>query len=134
VAVCWANGFELNNTMVAAGWATAFTRYSDDYVGIEAQTKAARQGIWSSVFDIPEIWRSAHEPSPRASSGARAPRRSAAMVPPPTSCTIKGNRNLKGQWIYHLPGMPYYGVTRAEEMFCTEAEARTAGYRRATVR
>jgi hypothetical protein len=47
---------------------------------------------------------------------------------------IKGNRNRRGQWIYHLPGMPYYNVTRAEEMFCTEADAQAAGYRRAIVR
>jgi hypothetical protein len=46
----------------------------------------------------------------------------------------KGNRNRKGQWIYHVPGMPYYDATRAEEVFCTEAEARAAGYRRAIVR
>ena len=50
------------------------------------------------------------------------------------SCNIKGNRNRKGQWIYHVPGMPYYDQTRAEEVFCTEAEARAAGYRRAIVR
>ena len=49
-------------------------------------------------------------------------------------CNIKGNRNRKGQWIYHVPGMPYYDATRAEEVFCTEAEARAAGYRRAIVR
>jgi hypothetical protein len=29
-----------------------------------------------------------------------------------------------------LPGHPYYNATRAEEMFCTEAEAQAAGYRR----
>ena len=28
------------------------------------------------------------------------------------------------KWIYHVPGMPYYDATRAEEVFCTEAEAR----------
>jgi hypothetical protein len=47
---------------------------------------------------------------------------------------IKGNRNRKGQWICHLPGMPCHGRTRPEEVFCTEAEARAAGYRRAIVR
>jgi hypothetical protein len=31
-------------------------------------------------------------------------------------------------------GMPRYDATRAEEVFCTEAEARAAGYRRAIVR
>jgi hypothetical protein len=30
--------------------------------------------------------------------------------------------------------MPYYEQTRPEEIFCTEAEARNAGYRRAIVR
>jgi hypothetical protein len=30
--------------------------------------------------------------------------------------------------------MPYYAQTRPEEIFCTEAEAQAAGYRRAIVR
>jgi hypothetical protein len=45
---------------------------------------------------------------------------------------IKGNRGQHG-WVYHLPGMPYYEQTHAEEMFCSEAQARAAGYRRARV-
>ena len=45
------------------------------------------------------------------------------------NCSIKGNRNRKGQWIYHVPGMPYYDRTRPEEIFCTEAEAGAAGKR-----
>lgn len=134
VAVCAVDGFELNKTMVEAGWATAFGEYSGDYVGVEARAKAARLGIWSSAFDLPENWRAAHEPPPRAPGLARAPRRSVAAVPVAAGCTIKGNRNLKGQWIYHLPGIPYYGVTRAEEMFCSEAAARAARYRRTIVR
>ena len=47
---------------------------------------------------------------------------------------IKGNQNRRGQWIYHLLGMPYYDQTRPEQLFCTEAEAQAAGYRRAIVR
>lgn len=43
---------------------------------------------------------------------------------------IYGNRNRRGQWIYHLPGMPYYDETRAEVIFCAEAEAQAAVYRR----
>ena len=134
VAVCSADGFELNKMMVEAGWATAYTKYSDDYIGAEARAKAARVGIWNSAFDLPENWRSAHNPSPRAPSVGGALRPSAAAPTRFSGCVIKGNRNLRGQWIYHLPGMPYYGVTRAEEMFCSEAEARAAGYRRAIVR
>ncbi len=36
--------------------------------------------------------------------------------------------------VCHVPGMPRCGATRAEGGFCTEAEARAAGYRRAIVR
>ena len=27
-------------------------------------------------------------------------------------CLIKGNHSRRGDWIYHLPGMPYYDATR----------------------
>jgi hypothetical protein len=46
-------------------------------------------------------------------------------------CAIKGNRNRRGEWIYHLQGQEYYEDTRPEELFCTEREAQAAGYRRA---
>ena len=50
------------------------------------------------------------------------------------NCNIKGNRSRKGRRIYRPPGMPSYDASRAEEVFCTEAEARAAGYRRAIVK
>jgi len=136
VAVCRADGFELNRTMVEQGWATAFRRYSQDYVASEARAKSQRRGIWSSSFALPEDYRMAQEARaepPRSGASPRAPR-AAPLADAPGGCVIKGNRNRKGQWIYHLPGMPYYTVTRAEEMFCSEAQAQAAGYRRAIVR
>ncbi len=36
--------------------------------------------------------------------------------------------------VCHVPGMPRYDRTRPGEVFCTEAEARAAGYRRAIVK
>jgi hypothetical protein len=36
---------------------------------------------------------------------------------------VPGNRNRRGSRIHHVPGMPYYEATRAEEVFCTEADA-----------
>ena len=50
-----------------------------------------------------------------------------------SGCVIEGNQGRNG-WIYHVPGMPSYAQTRAEQMFRSEAEARAAGYRRAKVR
>jgi endonuclease YncB( thermonuclease family) len=137
LGVCEANGIELNRAMVANGWAIAFREYSQDYVADEARAKAARLGIWGSSFQLPQDYRHAGEA--QAEAAARpAPQR---LVSPRSSapgpmgrCAIKGNRNRRGQWIYHLPGMPYYEATRAEEIFCSEAEAQAAGYRRAIVK
>jgi endonuclease YncB( thermonuclease family) len=40
--------------MVAAGWAMAFRRYSDDYVNQEALARRAVLGIWRGNFERPE--------------------------------------------------------------------------------
>jgi len=52
------------------------------------------------------------------------------------SCEIKGNISIeRGERIYHVPGGEYYSQTRidtsrGERWFCTESEARVAGWRR----
>lgn len=48
----------------------------------------------------------------------------------PEEHQIKGNRNTKGEWIYHLPGGQFYSRTTAEECFTTEIDAQSAGYRK----
>jgi hypothetical protein len=50
------------------------------------------------------------------------------------SCRIKGNINDKGDRIYHVPGSDSYertgiSTSRGERWFCTEEEARKAGWR-----
>lgn len=53
------------------------------------------------------------------------------------SCDIKGNISINsGERIYHVPGQEFYDDTvirteYGERWFCTEAEARAAGWRRA---
>jgi hypothetical protein len=49
------------------------------------------------------------------------------------ACTIKGNISANGR-IYHTPASPNYTATRidpsrGERWFCSEAEARAAGWR-----
>lgn len=51
-------------------------------------------------------------------------------------CRIKGNINRDGQHIYHIPDDRWYDRTRidrlqGERWFCSEAEARAAGWRKA---
>lgn len=134
LAVCTAGGESLNQAMVEQGWAVAYQQFSDAYVSAQLYAKTNRLGIWSSTFTMPSDFRQAKlPPEPRALTRSRpAPARAAPNWS--GGCVIKGNRNRRGQWIYHLPGMPYYNQTRAEEIFCTEAEAQAAGYRRAIVK
>lgn len=137
VAACRTSGVDVGGALVEAGWAIAFRRYSDDYVATEARARAARAGIWQWDFQAPEDFRESEqaylEPSRQSQAAARTST-SARRFERDGQCLIKGNHSRRGDWIYHLPGMPYYDATRAEAFFCTEAQALAAGYRRAIVR
>lgn len=60
IAVCFKGTEDLNRWMVATGWAVAYRRYSQDYVGSEQQAQRARNNIWSGQFEMPWIWRASH--------------------------------------------------------------------------
>jgi hypothetical protein len=50
------------------------------------------------------------------------------------ACQIKGNINSEGERIYHVPGGKWYDKTeinegKGERWFCTESEAKAAGWR-----
>ena len=138
VAICHADYLDLARTMVEGGLAIALPQFTDAYLEAETRAKHHKLGIWGSSFQEPAAWRAANpSPEPKLAPKSRMTRPAA-----PSSrsyrnhlgCAIKGNRNRKGEWIYHLPGMPYYEATRPEDLFCTEAQAQAAGYRRAIVR
>ncbi len=111
--------------------AIAYRRYSSDYIRQEDIASRSKVGIWQGEFVAPWEWRrgkrlkAAIEPRPK--------------VPQPSSqeaadCLIKGNISRNGR-IYHVPGGQYYSRTKinqskGERMFCTEAEAQAAGWRR----
>lgn len=54
-------------------------------------------------------------------------------APPVPGCDIKGNLNRRGDRIYHLPGQVNYNDVNmnapGNRWFCTETEARAAGWR-----
>lgn len=125
VAVCRLGDDDLGAWLVREGWALAYRRYTSDYVDEEAAARTARRGIWGGTFLPPWDWRQRER--------ARV---STSPAPPPGDCRIKGNRGQRGRRIYHLPGDPDYAATRidttrGERWFCSEDEARTAGWRRA---
>ena len=121
VATCMAGDEDIAALMVRQGMAIAYRRYSGRYVNAEAAARAEGIGLWTSTYIQPEQY--------RAESRDAAPQ-------PTGDCRIKGNIGRSGKRIYHLPGQVDYAATRinegaGERWFCTEAEARAAGFRRA---
>lgn len=118
VSVCMAGGTDLAEALVQQGAAVAYRRYSLRYVAAETRARAQRSGIWSGQMVTPEAYRHGTD---------------AAAAEP--GCAIKGNIGTRGR-IYHLPGQADYAATRINEArgeawFCSEAEARAAGFRKA---
>ncbi|WP_162291014.1 thermonuclease family protein [Erythrobacter colymbi] len=140
IARCQTAGMDVAHALVSSGWATAFRRYGDDYLAAESQARAARAGIWQWDFQRPEDYRASQQTLEKPVRAHRTERVAASAGTAQRSfegggmCLIKGNRSRSGEWIYHLPGMPYYDQTRAEDYFCTEAQAQAAGYRRSRAR
>jgi endonuclease YncB( thermonuclease family) len=129
VAVCRNGSTDLAAEMARSGFATAYRRYSSDYVDEENEAKAARRGIWAGEFTAPEAYRRDAAPTQR-SRGTELQ----SSQPSRDGCTVKGNINGDGERIYHLPGSSSYDntaidETRGERWFCTEAQARAAGWR-----
>ena len=138
LARCTAGNTDINRIMVSSGYALAYRRYSMDFNSAGESAKLAMRGIWSGTFELPSEVRHPGDDykieSPAEEQQSRRERPVTASIGSrPQSkggCRIKANHSRRGEWIYHLPGMPYYSQTVAEEIFCTEAEARAAGYRR----
>ncbi len=69
-------------------------------------------------------------------SNPAAPSVAAALGIPTGDCAIKGNVSIDtGERIYHVPGQHFYSQTKispeyGEHYFCSEDEARNAGWRR----
>jgi len=130
VAVCRSGTADLSAEMARSGFATAYRRYSSDYVDEENEARTARRGIWAGEFTPPEEYRrNDRGEAPEQRSDDRAPPR-----PRCDGCYIKGNINGEGERIYHVPGSSSYENTvvdesKGERWFRTESEARAAGWR-----
>lgn len=116
VAKCFLDGQDIAIPLVDQGIVIAYRKYSMDYVGVEKGAAIAARGLWSMKFQEPGTWRI-----------------KGSLADAQRACAIKGNITKNGH-IYHMPGQPYYGVTRIDEArgerwFCTQSEARQAGWR-----
>ncbi|MBJ6370211.1 thermonuclease family protein [Sedimentitalea arenosa] len=121
VARCEVGGVDIGRSLVSDGLAFAYRRYSMDYDLEEKGAAVNDRGLHASRVMTPSDYRAAR-----------------AVVPQPSraDCPIKGNISSKGTRIYHMPGQEHYDRTRistskGERWFCSEGEARAAGWRRA---
>lgn len=125
VATCWLGEVDVGGALVDAGLAFAYSKYSSRYEVRQARALKAGRGLWTSVVVAPESYRNR---KPAVSD----------VQPVQGRCAIKGNISSKGEKIYHVPGQKYYDQTRisphkGERWFCSEAEARRAGWRKARI-
>ncbi len=121
VARCQVGGVDVGQTLVRDGLAFAYRKYSMDYDLDEKAAFVAERGIHGFKTISPARYRVTRR------SGTEPTR-------PKGSCQIKGNISAKGTKIYHMPGQDFYTRTRintrkGERWFCSEAEARGAGWR-----
>ncbi len=120
VASCMVDGRDAATEIMQAGLAWAYVEYSEDYVALEAEAKAAGLGVWQAAAEAPWDY--------------RADRWGRAVAAAPDGCPIKGNISAAGERIYHTPWSPYYSRTQisegqGERWFCDEAAAQAAGWR-----
>ncbi len=123
VAVCRLDDTDINRWMVKEGHAMAYRRYSMEYVAAEDAARAAAIGLWQGAFVSPWDWRRGER--------LQVAQQSASSD---GDCLIKGNISRSGERIYHVPGGAFYKRTKineskGERWFCTESEARAAGWR-----
>ena len=149
VAKCLVDGRDAGEVLVSAGLAFAYREYGMDYDLAEKGAAVNARGLHATGVMSPAAFRSAQRAQarpapPQTDAGPKTvtvtrgtPARQSWLpniVNP--NCRIKGNISRSGERIFHVPGQDYYAktqitVSKGERWFCTEAEARAAGWRKA---
>jgi len=71
LAECWIVGegssiTNVNEAMVMAGLAFAFTKFSEEYTALEALAQRQKAGLWAGQFEFPWEYRERQKPTPEA--------------------------------------------------------------------
>ncbi|ANU17619.1 nuclease [Planococcus maritimus] len=125
LAYFYADGESVQEQLLEEGFARVAyvfppnTRYVDQFREAEAEAKDAEIGIWE--FE--------NYSTDRGFNADAYQQTEATSIDTDDDCRIKGNINRSGNKIYHLPGSPSYEGTNPEQWFCTEQQARDAGFR-----
>ena len=57
VGTCSYGPYDIGAAIVNAGWAVAYTKYTDAYVPYEYQAQQNKRGLWQGQFYKPWDWR-----------------------------------------------------------------------------
>ena len=109
-----------------------------------AAAKADTRGLWKGCFASPQDFRIGEKDGPLMGASCRADRDTeirAALFPAdlsmPPNCSIKGKFAVRARFtgnvgIYYLQGcLSYAGQNKPDRWFCSEDDAKAAGFRRA---
>lgn len=126
--------------MIRQGYGNEYTynsnpyKYQNEFKEAARKAREENKGLWAENTCAGDATKpadtSATKPQPTPVSSpapAHQPQQQAQGA-----CVIKGNVGRNGK-IYHMPGQKYYDKTNPEAIFCSEAEAQNAGFRRSKV-
>lgn len=129
LAYIWIDGKMFNEMLLEEGLARVAyvyapnTKYVDQFYEIQKKAQKQGVGIWS-------IENYATEEGFQDEKTSTSTKEEQSSTPSKNEdCVIKGNINSKGDKIYHTPDSSSYKVTKPEMWFCTEEEAKAAGFR-----
>lgn len=136
--------------MIRQGYGNEYTynsnpyKYQNEFKEAARKAREENKGLWAENTCAGDTTKPADmsatkpQPTPVSNSTPRPRTAPAPVAPTPQqqqsqgACVIKGNISRNGK-IYHMPGQKYYNKTNPEAIFCSEAEAQSAGFRRARV-
>ncbi len=65
VGTCSLGQYDIGAALVNAGWAVAYTKYTDIYVPYQQEAMKRRDGLWQGKFYMPADWRSIKAKKPK---------------------------------------------------------------------
>ena len=135
----------LNQWLVREGWALNFEPYAKGrFKADQDEAREKGRGLWKGCFVAPKEFREGQRDGALLGAACRADKDREireALFPSepsmPSGCSIKGKYALRARvtgnvGIYHLQiCRSYPALTRPDRWFCSEDDARAAGFRRA---
>ena len=133
------DGEDVGLSIIANGYGYEYTyntpyAHQEEYKNAQREAESQNRGLWApdACSETEAESEDRVEDEIIINSAPQATQNSQS------DCDIKGNISWSGERIYHMPGQQYYESTKidpayGERWFCSEAEAKSAGWRKSKV-